>query len=638
MNTKDIIAIIREEISARRLLQNVKEISCYHRVQASQGYRDAAYHCQSYLSSLGIDAKVLSYPANKTDYIGPYKLFQEWNIQQAYCDITYPIQKRIADFSIEPISIIQKSYPCDLHDIEVILMDRGTDAAAYTDIDFTGKIIFIHESFKEFMWAIQKKGAIGFISDFYNEVPYVRNREEMQDSLNYTSFWWKHGEDEKEAFGFVLSPRDGKSLTKLCEQVRQDYQDGKTAAPYIKVNAFIDAKLFDGNFDVVEATLPGTSKEMILMTAHLCHPCSSANDNASGVSGGIEVLRALHELIKKEKLPPLQKTIKLILVPEFTGTYGYLNDVGDVSKFIAGINLDMIGGRQQDVYGPITVSKLPHALPSFVDVLACMIMKQIKEDIKSVENMQMSLVNTYDHLFQLGSDHSILNDPMIDIPCIMLGQWPDKNYHTSTDTLDKIDPVVLKYSTTVAASYVYALANQIFSMNQVIQELRVQYLSELNHIADTYEENRKTIAYDKLCAFYQDSLTSLYTFMNVEIEKTEIENLKVIREMYHADVIKHEYTDAYLTKPERLFTFQVSDLEDVMVNNKAMQEKYHAYQKQHPVMGEEHGTLQLLCDYYVDGKRTIAEIYECVSAETGLGKPEDILAYISLMKQLQLMK
>lgn len=637
MNTQEVIAIIREEINADRLMQNVKEVSCYHRVQASNGFHKAAMHCCEYLQSQGIETNLLSYDAKKDGYIGPYKLFQEWNIQKAYCDVTFPVQKRIADFTLQPISIIQKSCPCDVKEIEVVLMDRGNDPEQYKDIDFHNKIIFIHDTFKSFAWAIQECGAIGYISDFYNEVPYVRNREEMQDSMNYTSFWWKNTKNEKKAFGFVLTPREGKELTKLCERVRSAYETGKESSPYIRVNAFVDAKLFDGHFDVVEATLPGKSKDTILMVAHLCHPCASANDNASGVSGAMEALRAIQESIKKGKLETLEKTIKLILVPEFTGTYGYLNDGRDITKYKAGINLDMIGGRQVGGYGPITVTHLPHATPSFVASLASEIMKEIKEDTNSVENMQMSLVNTTDHLFQLGSDHSILSDPMIHIPTIMLGQWPDKNYHTSTDTVDKIDPIVLKYSTTLAASYVYALANTAFQPSNVMLEMRIQYMKELNHIAKSYDRNRQANANKHLKGYYQASLETLSTYQPCEI-KAEIQFYDQIRSMYEKHSMEESYPKEYAVVPQRLFQFPVSDLEDCLLDNKDMQKEYCKFHQEHPLMEENHGTLQSLCDYYVDGKRTIAQIYDCVSAESGIGEKEDILAYINFMKKLGLME
>ncbi len=636
MSTKDIISIIRKEVSAKRLMQSVKEVSCYHRVQASQGYRDAAMHCREYLRSLGIQADILSYDANGKDFVGPYKLFQEWNIEKAYCDVLYPIEKRIADFSLEPISVIQKSYPCDV-EAEVVLMDKGSDPKGYDDIDFHGKIIFIHEHFKEYAWVVQERGAIGYISDFYQEVPFIRNREEMQDSLSYTSFWWKHTEEEVKAFGFVLSPRDGKELSLLCEQVRKDYADHRCESPYIRVHAVVRSKLFDGHYDVVEATLPGKSEDTILIIAHLCHPCASANDNASGVSGGMEILRSLHTLIEKGKLAPLQQTVKLILVPEFTGTYGYLSD-HDIRKLKAGINLDMIGGRQTEGYGPITVTHLPHALPSFVDHVASMIMKQVQMEDQSVEDMKMSMIRTSDHLFQLGSDHSVLCDPMVDIPCIMLGQWPDKNYHTSTDTLDKIDPIVLKLSAVTAAAYAYALANHAIVKEQLLLEMRMQYVQEMNHIADGYVKQDRKNAFTRLCTYYRESLKSFYDYEQLPAEPTELDHFSVLCSMYPFEEHPVSYPSAYEQVPVRMFCFPISDLEDHMLHDNEMQTAYRQFHKEHPIMAEDHCTMQALCDYYVDGKRTIAEIYECVKAETGHGMPEDILAYITIMQKLKLMR
>lgn len=638
MKTSEVIQVLREEVNSKKLYQQVKEVSCYHRIQASNGYHQAALHCANYLQSLGIHAKVLSYPANGKDYAGSYKLFKEWNIQKAYCDLVYPKNERIADFTIEPMSIIQKSYPTNCKDIEVVLMDKGSNKEDYQEIDFSNKIIFVHEHFKDYEWAVQECGAIGYISDFYNEVPNVRNREEMQDSLNYTSFWWKHTEQEKPAFGFVLSPREGKKLTKLCEEVREKYQKQETDSPYIRVNAFVDSKLFDGHLDIVEAILPGKKEETILMVAHLCHPYASANDNASGVSGGMEILRAISEAIQKEKIEPLEYTIKLILVPEFTGTYSYLFDGRDTTKYIAGINLDMIGGKQDNGYGPITVTNLPHALPSFVDTLATQIMKEIQEDVGSVEKMQMSLVHTSVHPFQLGSDHSVLSDPMVNIPCIMLGQWPDKNYHTSTDTLDKIDPIVLKYSTTLAATYAYALANHKFSIQELILEIRLQLINECNRIVKGFPKEKVSMAIQHLGNYYKESLKTAYNYLKEDIDTLELNNIDTIISMYKGIEKEVSYEKIYSDIPKRLFNSPISDVEDLILNNAHYQELYHTFQKQHPIMIQDHNTLQTICDYYVDGKRTIQQIYEHVYAETGQSEREDILAYIQMMKEIQLMK
>jgi hypothetical protein len=60
--------------------------------------------------------------------------------------------------------------------------------------------------------------------------------------------------------------------------------------------------------------------------------------------------------------------------------------------------------------------------------------------------------------FAGGSDHFILTDPTVGIPCPMLLQWPDKFYHTSADTIDKVDPAMLARVGVAAAAYLWWFA------------------------------------------------------------------------------------------------------------------------------------------------------------------------------------
>jgi hypothetical protein len=43
----------------------------------------------------------------------------------------------------------------------------------------------------------------------------------------------------------------------------------------------------------------------------------------------------------------------------------------------------------------------------------------------------------------------------VDIPAVALTQWPDKTYHTSADSLDHIDPAMLRRSAALAGAYCY---------------------------------------------------------------------------------------------------------------------------------------------------------------------------------------
>jgi hypothetical protein len=150
----------------------------------------------------------------------------------------------------------------------------------------------------------------------------------------------------------------------------------------------LTAFLYDGAIEVVEAFLPGKTDEEILITAHLCHPYSSANDNASGVAAGMEAFHALQELLQKGELEPLERGIRMIFMPEFTGTFPWLHELGEEGrkKIKAGLNLDMVGARQGEYYGPLTLSAIPDSTPNLVWDAALFVMDEIMKSAPSLSN------------------------------------------------------------------------------------------------------------------------------------------------------------------------------------------------------------------------------------------------------------
>ena len=82
-----------------------------------------------------------------------------------------------------------------------------------------------------------------------------------------------------------------------------------------------------------------------------------------------------------------------------------------------------------------------------------------KEVISHNKDNYVAMFNHCVTEFEAGSDHYILSDPTVNIPTLMLGQWPDINYHTSGDVAEQVDPYILHKSASIAAGYVYALSN-----------------------------------------------------------------------------------------------------------------------------------------------------------------------------------
>ncbi|MBQ1250480.1 MAG: DUF4910 domain-containing protein, partial [Clostridia bacterium] len=307
---------ILKHISGKRAYETVAEVSTFHRIQASTGFRAAAHHCKNKLDRMGIPgAEVLSYPAREDVIFGTYPSFQEWDCKQAWLDLVEPHETRLADFDACAISVIQKSAPCDYRNqpLEVIMLDKGVQEDAYKNVDFEGKMVFVRDDInKVYSWVVEKRGAVGLITDYVLKDPYVRERHDQSDTLRYTSFWWEPG--QKKAFGFVLSPREGDRFAELCADLAK-----KGKRPMVK--AYVESSIYDGEIENVTAFLPGEIDEEILLVGHLCHPRASANDNASGTACVMEAMRTLKQLTESGKLPPLKRGIRMLLVPEFTGTY-----------------------------------------------------------------------------------------------------------------------------------------------------------------------------------------------------------------------------------------------------------------------------------------------------------------------------
>jgi hypothetical protein len=274
---------------------------------------------------------------------------------------------------------------------------------------------------------------------------------ELDDALKYTSFWW--GGEEKPAFGFVLTPRTGRWLRGLVEK-------GRKAKDPVRVWAKVDSSIYEGSIENAVATIPGESEEEVVVVAHICHPQPSANDNASGSGAAMEAARALGRLIARGDLKKPRRAIRFTLVPEMTGTYCYLaaNEAG-IGRIVAALNLDMVGERQEVCGGPLILEETPGALPSYVNALMEAIYDEAKAEAANLGgSSKYALFKHAISPFSGGSDHYIYSDPTVGVPCPMFIQWPDKFYHTSWDTIDKVDPEMLRKVALMCATYAYFIA------------------------------------------------------------------------------------------------------------------------------------------------------------------------------------
>lgn len=643
---KDLIKLINQEFSGIRAKDYVAEISQHHRIQASPGFRAAAKFIAQSLTQFGVKNEILSYPADGKSYFWTSLNPQEWDATEAKLILIEPEEQVLADYQENKLALIQRSAPVRECIAEVVLLEDGENRKEYQNLNLKGKIVLTKGQIdRVYDLAVKEFGAIGIIYDGIGNLPKVRERYDIPDALQYTSFWWRP--KDKKCFGFVLSPKQG-------EAIRQFFQQGKK----VKVKAMVRSRFYNGKIEVVSGLISGKTDEEVLLIAHLCHPQPSANDNASGSGCLLEFARTLNQLIKTKKLAKPVRSIRFLWVPEMTGTYCYLATYPErIKKIIAGLNLDMVGQNQEVCKSSFLIEEPPLAIPSYSAELLVRIREFLIPEVKTHSQMGGYALFRYAVTpFSGGSDHYILSDPSVGIPCPMLIQWPDMFYHTSMDTLDKVDPKSLKIVGTISATYAYFLA---IAQKEEVKWLGYELVSQFKNTVINLVQDAITDATPemilhtkrKLALFLEQKTKSLDSIkikklgntepwlndLKIEMEvvvKNEMKRMEKIYPKIYKSTLKNKWEKiAEKLVPIRRFPGPVMLRVFMSKLSKEDREKIYGFRSQYKA---QLNVLFPLAEYWADGKRSLLAIIDLVELETGIRAAELIVEYFKILEKLRL--
>jgi aminoglycoside 3-N-acetyltransferase len=128
-------------------------------------------------------------------------------------------------------------------------------------------------------------------------------------------------------------------------------------------------------------------------------------------------------------------------------TYPYLH------RFIAGINLDMVGNDLSDARATCNIVYNFPSMPAYTDVLALELAERLRREspLFRYRALQGELV---DNLF---------GEPSIGAPMCVIGSWPDAYYHTSLDVPATLSSTMLSQIGVLAATYCCFIAEAGFA-------------------------------------------------------------------------------------------------------------------------------------------------------------------------------
>jgi aminopeptidase YwaD len=652
---RPLLDLLAGELSGQNALDHVQTITRYHRIQASPGYRAAAGECRQILQQSGLEAGITSYPATGRNRAWSYPIPQEWDCRDAELWLLGPggeRLERLAWFQELNLSIIQRSCatPPEGVTAELAVVDDAENPAAWAGRDLAGKIALVgNGDIHQMLRLARKVGAVGLITARMSYNPPVRPVGDLADALQYTSFWWLA--DEAKGWGFVLSTRQGDRLRQLA------------AAGPVRLHARVDATLYDGAIENVEAVIPGTTDEEILVISHLCHPKPSANDNATGPATVMEAARALSMLIAQGRLPRPRRTIRFLFPPEMTGTYAHLAALSPErrSKVAAALNVDMVG-QKQEVTGSVLLCEYPPmACPSFAGDLMALILGRVADEERPLSGLGTGYAR-FRHAvtaFSGGSDHYICADPTVGIPCPMVIQWPDRFYHTSADSMDKVDPAMLKRVSLMTGSYAYFLAGAgAPEARWLAAEMAALFPAQLHaavagapdpeavagfrvdrKLADLDSLKRLACSSDAEAAELERALEfcrrQVQLAAELELQRAALVGTATVEPEEAEGALAEGWTgpaDLRELRPERVHPGPISLKHLLTGLGEPAEESWRAFSKAHPPVVR---MADYLC-YWADGRRTMAEICRLTRLETGLRDDAGALGYFQLLARLGL--
>ncbi len=652
---------LQKTVSGDATKQLVADISRYHRIQASPEFRQAAEMIYETLLAWGLEAQLLSYPANESVHLWGMRMFQEWNGVAGSLRLVAPADqaRTVSDFRAVRMSLIPRSAPFEGEVEAITPRNRGEEPEDYEGLDVAGKVVITSgQVMRVHQLAVEERGAVGIIFDGMRTMEPVSPEWSLPDAIQYTSFWWWN--TSRKGFGFALTPRQGNWLRRLVKEAPADQP--------VRLYARVVSRFHDGAIENVTATIPGKTEDEIIIVSHLCHPTPCANDNASGAAAAMEVARALHTLIETGDLPRPQRTIRFLWVAEMTGTYAYLTSYANrapLSRMIAGLNLDMVGEDQEQCGSVMLIDSPPQASASFTVELLERIRRDLLLEGKSFNQYGKFAPFRYTTVpFSGGSDHYIFSDPMVGVPMPMLNQWPDRFYHTTSDTLDKVSPETLTQSCLLAATYAYWLAT---AGPRQVEWLAREMMARFKCRTLTRLQDALTIRMsDNTSSDFKRDGPSWSKRLDFWLERQQaaFASLRRLHAGFDpkpwsraaADFVKSEWIaleDLLQSKsdpaddtgineapndderagriPRRLFPGPVWEQALVRYHPPELAQRLYALQKAHKQLPRILPTLAL---YWADGQRTVAEIVDRVELETDIKAPEYIGDYLEILAEL----
>lgn len=417
------------------VMAHVTEVTAHDRYQASRGIEAAAGYVAEMAEAAGLaDVSIERHPADGAARWWTFDAPVSWTPAAARLEVwTGGRHVLTADHARQPFTIATHSAATPSGGLTAPLKraERGSSG-------LNGAVAVLERDALEQGDAVRELSAAGAVG-FVTGAAAPGERDEGGHPVRVEL------DPRAELFGFSLAPDDFGLAHAAADA-------GGVAQAVVEIDR-------TATMPVVTGVLPGELDEEIWLTAHLCHPRPSANDNASGVAAQLGVAATLAAARRRDASWATPRAIRFVWGPEFVGAAAALHRrlvrPGGGRPPAAAINLDMVGEDQRRCGGPFVLERPPDCAASLLAPLA----EQVLAAVFAATSRSPGAWRPA--RFAGFSDHALFADPRLGSPAVQLCHAPDRFNHTAADSLDKVSPVETRRATAAAAALAQIAAGDV---------------------------------------------------------------------------------------------------------------------------------------------------------------------------------
>jgi aminopeptidase YwaD len=370
-----------------------------------------------------------------------------WDAEEGDLWLIQPTNEKIASTTMVPTALAQGSKSIDV-EAEVVYVGQGRESD-YAGKDVKGKIVLGSGSVGSVFNGASQRGAVGALATGGQGIAGQAGGATL-DQIGWASI---SVPADRDGFGFALSLRQFLELRDLLDRGQK-----------VVMRAHVRSTIYPEKMNVISAAIPGTDPAAgeLILVAHAFETIATpgANDNCTGVATILEVGRTLARLIKDTTLPQPARTIRFLWVPEIAGSRAYMFKHPELQdKLVSAVNFDMTGANPETTDSYLRVKMTPDSRPSYLNDLIASLLQfvdQTRIRTQQGRNAQFNYRLSPVAAITSRSDHSVFNDG--GVPAMQFNYWPDNFNHSSEDRFVHVDPTELKRVAFMAASAFYYLA------------------------------------------------------------------------------------------------------------------------------------------------------------------------------------